>query len=383
MELFSKHHVGGRNGRGGFPAVPKLHSSIASTMYEADESCISEIESEQLSHGYGKVNVLSACLAGSVGTRNFNLNYDGYTSSLLPLNEKYANFYQQLEQSDYNYDYVMSTLKQLSIQTVTLDSLSEKLPVDFLSLDTQGSELEILKGAVATLKSCVGIETEVSFRQVYKDSDLFGDISLFLSEQGFEFIGFTSLTFDAPRSMSQKGRCRKLLSFADALFFRIPDPNMTDDQKIKLVFTALVYGQLEYAMFCVNKLNLFDFQNTCSRQTLDPTYVDFVSEFIRISRTNKTSTRSRPTIGYEAMKRRLVVHLSSTPHTQVMKGMLLILKKIERLCLLLIRALTRPVNTIYNSELEMLFSSVGLMEIAKALKATRLNIASSRNYLRL
>jgi len=248
-------------------------------------------------------------------------------------------------------------------------------------LDTQGSELEILKGAVATLKSCVGIETEVSFRQVYKDSDLFGDISLFLSEQGFEFIGFTSLTFDAPRSMSQKGRCRKLLSFADALFLRIPDPNMNDDQKIKLVFTALVYGQLEYAMFCVNKLNLFDFQNTCLDRPLIQNYVDFVSEFIRISRTNKTSTRS--TIGYEAMKRRLVVHLSSTPHTQVMKRVLLILKKISRLCLLLIRALTRPVNAIYNSELEMLFSSVGLMEIAKALKATRLNIVSSRNYLRL
>ena len=82
-EYFSKHHIGGRNGRGGFPEVQALHNSIASTMYEADLSCLPEIESEQLSQGYGLVRVIPACLAGSNGIRTFNVNFDGYTSSLL------------------------------------------------------------------------------------------------------------------------------------------------------------------------------------------------------------------------------------------------------------------------------------------------------------
>jgi len=48
LGLFSSHHVGGRNGRGGLPEMPALHGSIASTFYEADASCCPQIEAEQV-----------------------------------------------------------------------------------------------------------------------------------------------------------------------------------------------------------------------------------------------------------------------------------------------------------------------------------------------
>ena len=40
--------------------------------------------------------------------------------------------------------------------------------LDFIKIDTQGSELEILRGASDLLKSVIGIEVEVEFIELYK-----------------------------------------------------------------------------------------------------------------------------------------------------------------------------------------------------------------------
>ena len=299
-DFFSYHHVGGRNGRSGFPLISALHGSIASTFYEADTSCIPQIEAEQRSFGYGEVRVLPACLAGSNGVRSFNINFDGYTSSYLNLNPKYKSFYQERGGAyDYTYECAMSVANKLEISMVTLDDVQDKLPIDFLSLDTQGSELDILQGAVESLKNSVGVETEVSFRQIYENSALFGEICSFLNNLGFEFICFTSLTLDAPRTMPLVGRLEKLHSSGDALFLRIPKSTLEEKQKKKLIFAALAYGQIEYAAYCVRELGLKPSNpDSASQSTLNAsskekrekivTWLDFVDEFILISTKSKT-----------------------------------------------------------------------------------------------
>ena len=88
-QLFSKHHVGGRNGRGGFPLVPALHGSLACTVYEADASCCPQIETELSRERYAAVQVVQECIGLSDRRIQFNLNYDPYTSSILSLNPKY------------------------------------------------------------------------------------------------------------------------------------------------------------------------------------------------------------------------------------------------------------------------------------------------------
>src|SRR5438876_187514 len=48
---------------------------------------------------------------------------------------------------------------------MTLDSLRTRLPApaDFLKLDVQGFELQVLKGSTETLRSCDAVLLEVSF----------------------------------------------------------------------------------------------------------------------------------------------------------------------------------------------------------------------------
>jgi len=76
------------------------------------------------------------------------------------------------------------------IKTIDLDSFSEEhgiQKVDFIKLDTEGSELDILKGSEKTLKNSVlGLSIEVEFLKMYIDQPLFSDIDQYLRSLNFE-----------------------------------------------------------------------------------------------------------------------------------------------------------------------------------------------------
>jgi len=270
LNLFSTHHIGGRNGRGGFPSILSLNSSRASTVYEADPACCPQIEEEQKKEGYAEVRVVPDCVGLSGESVLFNINFEPYTSSMLVLNPKYREYYYDMGRFDYTYKCAMSPVRQVRMSTVSLDDLTTKLPIDFLSLDTQGSEFEILRGAEQSLAHAIGVETEVSFRQIYDKSAMFGEIQAFLAALGFEFIRFSHITEDGPRSMPTAGRLRKMQSFGDALFLRVPSMSLTELQKRKLIFAALAYGQVEYAGYCVRQFTTHDPQFATRHHDAEP-----------------------------------------------------------------------------------------------------------------
>src|SRR5206468_7179825 len=74
------------------------------------------------------------------------------------------------------------------IQVTTLDEWSASAGisnVDFLKLDTQGAELDILRGGERVLASVRALEVEVEFNPIYLNQPLFGDIDRFLRDRGF------------------------------------------------------------------------------------------------------------------------------------------------------------------------------------------------------
>jgi FkbM family methyltransferase len=81
-------------------------------------------------------------------------------------------------------------LKTEEIETDTLDNQFRKAQidkVDFIKLDTDGSELFILKGAKETIRSHIfGLEVEVEFIELYENQPLFADVDAFIKQQGFE-----------------------------------------------------------------------------------------------------------------------------------------------------------------------------------------------------
>jgi FkbM family methyltransferase len=80
--------------------------------------------------------------------------------------------------------------KTVRLTSITLDSavLAYRIPskIDALVLDTQGSELLVLKGAVKKLPQLRWVFAECADFSLYKNSCQCSDITSFLEEQGFK-----------------------------------------------------------------------------------------------------------------------------------------------------------------------------------------------------
>ena len=102
---------------------------------------------------------------------------EGMTSLLVPDPEHLALF---------NLFPIWGKVKEhLPVATKKLDDIAEVAQMDFLKMDVQGAEREVLAHGRSKLKDTVVIQTEVSFVPLYKDQPCFGDMDLILRELGF------------------------------------------------------------------------------------------------------------------------------------------------------------------------------------------------------
>ncbi|MDC3094594.1 FkbM family methyltransferase [Prochlorococcus sp. AH-716-M09] len=256
-ELFSIHHIGARSGTIGFPKVMPLHGSIQCTAYEADKECCPQIKAKLLNDGYKKVEVIQNCIGKSRKVK-FNLNYDPNTSSIFEKNNFFDNYYSEYPDFDYLMEETHKKVKELTLDLVELDSIKHKNNIDFLCIDTQGAELEILESGINSIQKTVGIYTEVNFNPFYKDIPLFGEVYNFLDKLGFQLINIDIHNSWAPRALPVGFRLNKVISQGDALFLRKPNHFQNINEQRKLVFAALVFGQIEYAAYCSKDLNILN-----------------------------------------------------------------------------------------------------------------------------
>lgn len=146
-------------------------------------------------------------------------------------------------------------IRILQLDCDTLDNQLSKRgirQVDFIKLDTQGSELLILQGAKIALKSCIGLEIEVEFCELYKGQPLFPEVHSFVSQRGFQLIDLAQYYWKRSSSIPT-GAGKGQLIFGDALYFKTPEllskePQIDIHKVLHALLVYLAYGYTDISV---------------------------------------------------------------------------------------------------------------------------------------
>ncbi len=255
------HHVGGRDGSRGFPGIGAFEPDVVNVLYDADADCLGQVRGADPQSG--ETHVLPYCLGEACRTATFKINHDPFTSSLKDGNPRYGGYCFFNARHDYLLCEATRTVETRAVELVSLDHLiqsgllSAPAP-DFLSLDVEGAEYDILSGAKETLRAHVlALVVEVSFHERYRGQKLFGDVTALLAEQGFDFVKFSHLHPPFAPSRAPVGlRGDGFALSADAFYVRRLDRLEVEGlggyvMARKLAFMAVVFHQFEYAWQCL------------------------------------------------------------------------------------------------------------------------------------
>lgn len=135
---------------------------------------------------YGQIISIPQALGRETGEMKLNISARvGATSCLQPNVELLKTF------SRDHWSQMQTITKTVEVNGVSLQDFSDHYGIkslDFLKLDTQGSEYDILQGAGSLINGVSIAKVEVEFLPLYKGQRLAHEVMAYFHEQGFEVI---------------------------------------------------------------------------------------------------------------------------------------------------------------------------------------------------
>lgn len=155
----------------------------------------------------------------------------------------------------------------VDLSTTTLEKFCKAegiKEIDFLHLDVQGGELNVLQGADGILNNSVlGLMTEVEFTEIYTGQPLFSDVDIYLRNQGLTLFDFGSMYRDRRRDIPVMSQDHPgALIWSDAFYFRdlmrsdLSPSLKTPEKLLKLACLADVMKFPDYALEILEYLTL-------------------------------------------------------------------------------------------------------------------------------
>lgn len=135
---------------------------------------------------------VNVALGSQEGRATINLSRNSSSSSLLAMDGRHTASAPEAE-------YIGTE----PVDVARLDSFYERLGVGatptYLKADVQGFELEVFRGAPATLEAVQALECELSFLPLYDGQPLFAEVVEWLRAAGFALVGLEPVHSD-PRT---------------------------------------------------------------------------------------------------------------------------------------------------------------------------------------
>ncbi len=259
------YHVGGSGNYGlATTIIERIKPHVSVVVFEArDDAGDTERAETTVSEGY-RTTVVNRAIDEGIGTADFYVNTFGASSSLLKPSPLAVN-----EDPGLPYVHTWGQNTELEriiqLETVSLDHLIETgliPPPDILSIDAQGAEVRIMRGARKALESALCIISEVEFFEIYDGQGLFDDQMRLLGEYGFRMLNILGPQFF--HAGPAVGRLQNgFMTAAEAVWLRcvkelpdqkttgkrgyVPLDQMTDYQLMRLAGIAIVLVTGSYA----------------------------------------------------------------------------------------------------------------------------------------
>ena len=231
--------AGGRYGL--HPSWKKFSGELNYHLFEPDKD-----ESNRLSKKYiNRPDIIVSDLALSDKKQTLRL-YHLHNSAMSTCNtrNKIVSWFKQ--EREHEEDVVGYS----DVESTTIDGYckNNNIDVDFLKLDTEGSEYEILKGSELQLtKNILGVRSEVSFDNIFENSALFSTMHDFMLDHGYYLL---NIDYDGKGDFKNPAvNCNGkygVLMYCDAVWLR----------RIDWLFDSMhkdtVTNTIKYAVFCIN-----------------------------------------------------------------------------------------------------------------------------------
>ena len=264
------HHIGGIGGCGPTEALSVFGKDVEWIIYDADESSLAASDSLQKEN----YTLINKCLGAANSKGTFYNTFDPSASSILPPAPSAARYTLFSRLGIMIWGEHARIVESVDIETDTLDGLVDNKqvpPVDFLSMDVQGAELDVMNGASSMLKSSiVGIVCEVEFTELYSGQPLFCDIQLRLLKDGFRFCDMFGKGYFNTEPYVKELQGKGFFTYSEALFLKNPSVLIGDAilgelsseelaqnviRCIKLAAVAVAFDRLGFALEILRRLH--------------------------------------------------------------------------------------------------------------------------------
>lgn len=230
-----------------------IRRNIKAFLFEPDERSYQELGSADYIE-----EIFPVGLGASEINATLNLCRKPTVSSLLPPRHSFLSRFPDPKRFD--------VISQETIKLSTLDKclMGRWQDCDFIKIDTQGTELDILHGGAALLDGpIIGLEVEVEFIRLYDEQDLFGDICTHLESKGYEFFDFVNICRWERGQFTLFGQA----VFGDGLFLRSPEVfaeilsslpiDMARSRAKKYIAIVSLYDHLDLLPVCIRSFQHF------------------------------------------------------------------------------------------------------------------------------